>query len=639
MKLALLPAALAVLGAWSAPADALTFGDSVKPLGAMETVLAGPVCDSGGSDVGAYPDTPAHAFRGSAPAEVQLTFAAAGARRMTGPTLDSVVLEQPCRTTYASHASTDPATYANTDGEWLSVPYKLGDPSSQDVYALIHNEYRGGTFGNCTTGSNADCWLASTTYAMSNDNGASYAQDGSHQPPAHLVAALPFQYDYLRDHGQFGFAEPANVVRNPADGYFYTAMAVRTRGNYANPQKAGVCIMQADRLGADPAAWRPWDGTTVPGTGSRFGRTWLNPYTTPVNPADTAALTPHTCAIASPSTLAAFVPRSLTFDRFLGKWMLVGTGSQGQRGVYYSLSDDLVNWSSQELVMAIPDAPIAPDPASQANCTGTNDPHWPGYAYSSVLDPSDPSVNFDQPGRTPYLYMTRFNRVVWVPPAAGVPDGTCVPDASRDLVRVPIMFLPGYPRPKGATPLRAALVLAFEQCASPNREHAPPLATGSCYPPQQASRRLTIGTVSANGQSPNSIGAIRYDVVPGDVRIAVSTTDVRTASDLSDYTGELEADQSLRITDAQSGSAPDDSGTTQDLVFPVPVGCTATADVTIGSTCAIATSANAIVPGAAMAGGRAIWQLGDLRLYDGGSTSTAGAADASLFEHQGVFVP
>ena len=74
-------------------------------------------------------------------------------------------------------------------------------------------------------------------------------------------------------------------------------------------------------------------------------------------------------------------------------------------------------------------------------------------------------------------------------------------------------------------------------------------------------------------------------------------------------------------------------------MFPVPVGCTATADVTIGSTCAIATSANAIVPGAATAGGRAIWQLGDLRLYDGGSTSTAGAADASLFEHQGVFVP
>src|SRR4029078_4617032 len=180
----------------------------------------------------------------------------------------------------------------------------------------------------------------------------------------------PCENASLRDTVRCGVAEPANIVRNPADGYFYTAMAVRTRGNYANPQKAGVCIMQADRLGAEPAAWRPWDGTTVPGTGSRFGRTWLNPNTNPVNPADTAALTPHTCAIAAPSTLAAFVPRSLTFDRFLGKWMLVGTGSQGQRGFYYSLSDDLVSGSPQQLVMAIPDAPIAPDPASQGNCTG-----------------------------------------------------------------------------------------------------------------------------------------------------------------------------------------------------------------------------------------------------------------------------
>ena len=170
--LAVLTVVSVALGTLPRAAAALTFGDSVRQLGDVETVLAGPVCDSGGNYAGIYPDSPAHAFRGIAPAQVQLTFAAAGARRMTGATLGSVALEQPCRLTYASHASTDPATYANTDGEWLSVPYKLGDQASQDVYALIHNEYRGGTFGNCTTGSNADCWLASTTYAMSQDNGS-----------------------------------------------------------------------------------------------------------------------------------------------------------------------------------------------------------------------------------------------------------------------------------------------------------------------------------------------------------------------------------------------------------------------------------------------------------------------------------
>ena len=295
-------------------------------------VLAGPVCATGGNEVAVYPDTPAHAFRGPAPAAVQLSFAATGGRRMVGTSLDSLTLEQPCRTTYDSHVSADPSTYASTDGEWLSVPYKPGAESSPDVYALIHNEYRGGSLGNCSTGSNADCWLASTTYAISHDNGATYSQDASHQPPQHLVAALPFQYDYLRDHGQFGFVEPANIVRNPADGFFYTAMGVRLKGTFADPQKAGVCIMQAGALDADPSSWRPWDGTTVPGSGARFTRTWINPYLTVIDPSDKAALAPHACAVASPSTLTGFTPRSLTFNEFFGKWMLVGRAPAQRAG-------------------------------------------------------------------------------------------------------------------------------------------------------------------------------------------------------------------------------------------------------------------------------------------------------------------
>ena len=33
---------------------------------------------------------------------------------------------------------------------------------------------------------------------------------------------------------------------------------------------------------------------------------------------------------------------------------------------------------------------------------------------------------------------------------------------------------PGYPRPAGATPMRASLVPAYNQCTSPNRTHGPP---------------------------------------------------------------------------------------------------------------------------------------------------------------------
>ena len=72
----------------------------------------------------------------------------------------------------------------------------------------------------------------------------------------------------------------------------------------------------------------------------------------------------------------------------------------------------------------------------------------------------------------------------------------------------------GYPRPKGATPLRLALVPAYNQCTSPNRTHGPPLAFPSCAAPAQSSATLTVGTSDANGQAANSTGSVRFDVIP-----------------------------------------------------------------------------------------------------------------------------
>src|SRR5207302_10954758 len=90
-----------------------------------------------------------------------------------------------------------------------------------------------------------------------------------------------------------------------------------------------------------------------------------------------------------------------------------------------------------------------------------------------------------------------------------------------------------YPRPKGATPLRASLVPAYQPCTSPNEQHGAPLSSNSCSPPAQASPNLTVGTLDANGAPANSVGSVRFDVknnappTPNDVLIDVSTTDVR----------------------------------------------------------------------------------------------------------------
>src|SRR4051794_30916857 len=125
-----------------------------------------------------------------------------------------------------------------------------------------------------------------------------------------------------------------------------------------------------------------------------------------------------------------------------------------------------------------------------------------------------------------------------------------------------------HPRPKGASPLRASLVPAYNACAAPNRTHGPPLAFPSCNPPVQSSNSITVGLPDANGAAANSIGFIRIAVLVGtpgppddsDVNISSNITDVRckagtaacgsaNAADGADYNGEVQGTAQIRITD------------------------------------------------------------------------------------------
>jgi hypothetical protein len=230
----------------------------------------------------------------------------------------------------------------------------------------------------------------------------------------------------------------------------------------------------------------------------------------------------------------------------------------------------------------------------------------------------------------------------------GTGEGTAADQNVELLVRDPRA---GYARPKGATPLRASLVPAYEQCTNGNRQHGPPLAILSCNPPAQASSQLTVGTLDANGEAANSVGSARYDVVAGDastpaneadVRLAVSITDVRRRLDLSDYTGELQAVTSLRMTDRYNA---DDSGTffepgtAQDLDFPATVPCTATANAQIGGTCAVSTTFNALLPGTVVEERRSNWQFGTVNVFDGGPDGVVSTDPNTLFATQGIFAP
>jgi uncharacterized repeat protein (TIGR01451 family) len=186
-----------------------------------------------------------------------------------------------------------------------------------------------------------------------------------------------------------------------------------------------------------------------------------------------------------------------------------------------------------------------------------------------------------------------------------------------------------YARPKGASPFYASLVPAYRECTEPNSTHGASLSYGSCKPPAQVSNRLTVGTPDANRQAANSIGSVVLAVQPGDVKETVSITDVRNRGSLADYSGSLRETSSVRLTDRGNGPG-DDQGTVADLDFGADVPCVATADPGVGSTCSLSTTFDALMPGAVVAGDRAIWQLGQVRLLD---------AFGDVFADQGVFVP
>jgi hypothetical protein len=198
----------------------------------------------------------------------------------------------------------------------------------------------------------------------------------------------------------------------------------------------------------------------------------------------------------------------------------------------------------------------------------------------------------------------------------------------------------GYPRPRGASPFLTYLVPAYRQCAGPTSTHGAPLSYPSCHPPGQASDFLTVGTPDSNGRPAGSVGSLRYTVTGGntatpDLKIDVSITGVLNKTVLTPYSGELSADAGLRITDGNNIPNPGGPGpaTVQDTSFPVTVPCS-------GSSCAVATSANAVMAGSVNEGNRAVWQLGQVRVYDGGSDGVASTTvDNTLFMDQGVFIP
>jgi len=123
------------------------------------------------------------------------------------------------------------------------------------------------------------------------------------------------------------------------------------------------------------------------------------------------------------------------------------------------------------------------------------------------------------------------------------------------------------------------------------------------------------------------------------VKLVSSITDVRKKSDLSDYTGQVQLVSTIRITDRKNGTSGSQPGTVQDVPFPVTMGCVATGSTTVGGTCSVNTTLDAVTPGAVPEGKRSVWELGQVIVNDGGPDGVVSTNPNTVFERQGVFVP
>jgi hypothetical protein len=115
-----------------------------------------------------------------------------------------------------------------------------------------------------------------------------------------------------------------------------------------------------------------------------------------------------------------------------------------------------------------------------------------------------------------------------------------------------------------------------------------------------------------------------------DVQVNSQITDVRRkATPSQTYTGQIQLNLSTRITDRYNVT---DQATVQDVPFNVTGSCT-------NGTCSIATTFDAVMPNVIREAERSIWQLGQVRVFDGGPDGQVVTADNTLFEVQGMFAP
>jgi hypothetical protein len=160
------------------------------------------------------------------------------------------------------------------------------------------------------------------------------------------------------------------------------------------------------------------------------------------------------------------------------------------------------------------------------------------------------------------------------------------------------------------------------------------------------------------GNSGSGAGSVKIQAIVGDpstpadeadLGFTVSATDVRR-SDSSDFVGQALFRTSVQITDFANGSFGDEPGTVASAEISAPVDCVATPSPSVGGSCAMSTTADALAPDFAKEGKRTVISALAVGLLDRGADDaitpgsgtcppTCGSGDERLVLTEGLFAP
>jgi len=302
---------------------------------------------------------------------------------MEGPSM--INLNRSCTMAWNETGNPNPAYFAANEFLDSTVAFPNGT-----VYTLIHTEFPGNDYANCSSRGYPYCWTVTIGLGVSYDWGHTW--NHIRPPPNHLVASVP--YGYNQSQIASGWGDPSNILFNPTDNYYYAAIWNR---NQVGLQAPGVCIIRTNIL-SDPTSWRGWGGST-------YNISFVSPYTM-----EPGTESDHVCTVTN---LPNCPLGSMVWSTYLNLYVATMDCSlQSGDQFYLATSTNLIEWSTLLPLYGKKDLP--------ANVSAT----VTSMSYPVFLDPTVTNdINFNNITDIPYLFWVSIGhspytdgRRVWATP-------------------------------------------------------------------------------------------------------------------------------------------------------------------------------------------------------------------------------